>query len=73
MPNDVRYAIGKLYDQDTHLVAGLKPAHFITLATPHLGCDGDGESQVPLLGWAGEVPLIGKDIQKPMVVRPSLL
>jgi hypothetical protein len=30
---------GKLYDAETQLICGLRPAHFITLATPHLGCD----------------------------------
>jgi len=62
-----RYTAGKLYDPGTGLVLGLKPVHFITLATPHLGCDGGGVSQVPLLGWAGELPLIGGNLQKAMV------
>ena len=37
---------GKLYDPNTRLIAGLKPAHFLTLATPHMGCDGEGPAQV---------------------------
>lgn len=37
---------GKLYDPTTRLIAGLKPAHFLTLATPHMGCDGEGPAQV---------------------------
>ena len=37
---------GKLYDPTTQLIAGLKPAHFLTLATPHMGCDGEGPAQV---------------------------
>ena len=42
----VRYAAGRLYQPDTGLIAGLKPMHFLTLASPHLGCDLEGESQV---------------------------
>ena len=41
----IRYAVGRLYDADTQRVAGLKPMHFITLASPHLGCDSVGEAQ----------------------------
>lgn len=37
---------GKLYDPAARLIAGLKPAHFLTLATPHMGCDGEGPAQV---------------------------
>ena len=38
---------GLLYDPTTELICGLRPAHFITLATPHLGCaEVDGPSQV---------------------------
>ena len=40
---------GQLYDPETELICGLRPAHFITLATPHLGCDADGPAQVRLL------------------------
>jgi len=36
----------KLYDPVTSLICGLIPAHFITLATPHMGCDGEGPAQV---------------------------
>ena len=32
---------GKLYDPETELICGLRPTHFVTFATPHLGCDGD--------------------------------
>lgn len=42
----LRHAAGQLYSPDTGLVAGLQPMHFITMATPHLGCDASGESQV---------------------------
>lgn len=48
----VRYAVGVLYDPQARTVAGLTPCHFITMATPHAGCDADGLSQV---GWCGAV------------------
>lgn len=42
-----RHAIGKLYDSQTRLMAGLKPAHFVSMAAPHLGCsDAEGPAQV---------------------------
>ena len=38
---------GQLYDPETGLICGLRPTHFITLATPHLGCEaGDSPAQV---------------------------
>jgi len=37
---------GVLYDPASKRVAGLQPRHFITLATPHLGCGGEGPAQV---------------------------
>ncbi|PNG98959.1 hypothetical protein TSOC_015273, partial [Tetrabaena socialis] len=40
-----RYAIGLLYSPATGRIAGLAPAHFITLATPHVGCDAEGLAQ----------------------------
>ena len=47
-----RHAVGRLYDPATRTVAGLRPCHFITMATPHLGCAGEsGEAQVPLVRW----------------------
>lgn len=43
----LRYAAGQLYDPGTGLMAArLEPMHFITMASPHLGCDVEGESQV---------------------------
>lgn len=42
----LRYAAGQLYDPGTGLMAArLEPMHFITMASPHLGCDVEGESQ----------------------------
>ena len=43
-------SVGKLYDPSSRLICGLKPAHFLTLATPHMGCDGEGPAQVNLSG-----------------------
>lgn len=34
-----RHAAGHLFDEDSGLIAGLRPGHFIAMATPHLGCD----------------------------------
>ncbi|CAL5220186.1 g2158 [Coccomyxa viridis] len=58
-----RYALGKMYDPKTGLICGLRPAHFITLATPHLGCAGavDSPAQVPLLQVA---KIGGKPVQR---------
>eukprot|EP00891_Asterochloris_glomerata_P004532 jgi/Astpho2/4532/Aster-00121 len=58
-----RYAVGKLYDEETGLVAGLRPTHFITMATPHLGCEAvQGPAQVPFIGWTAAVPVVGSTI-----------
>ncbi|GLC52657.1 hypothetical protein PLESTB_000654200 [Pleodorina starrii] len=53
----LRYAIGVLYNPSTGRVAGLRPSHFITLATPHMGCDADGLAQVPFIGWVPVKPV----------------
>jgi len=66
-----RYAIGRLFSPGDGTLLGLQPAHYITMATPHLGCDGFGVSQVPLLGWARGVPLIGDSIQRAMVAAAA--
>jgi hypothetical protein len=42
----LRYAIGISFDPASRKVLGLEPSHFVTLATPHLGCDAEGVSQV---------------------------
>ncbi|BDA45665.1 probable lipid droplet phospholipase 1 at N-terminal half [Coccomyxa sp. Obi] len=56
-----RYALGKLYDPETELICGLRPTHFVTFATPHLGCDGDrSAAQVPFISWTGDIPLAGR-------------
>lgn len=58
-----RYAIGTMFDPVAQTIAGLRPAHFITLATPHLGCDSDGEAAVPFIDWAGALPFVGAPLQ----------
>ena len=45
-----RYAVGALFNPDKGYVCGLRPCHFVTMATPHCGCDADGVAQV---GWGG--------------------
>ena len=57
-----RYCVAALYDPRAASVAGLVPCHFLTLATPHFGCDAEGVAQVPFVGWAGAVlPQVGRD------------
>jgi hypothetical protein len=41
-----RYAIGALFNPEQGTVAGLQPVHYISMATPHMGCDAGGVSQV---------------------------
>ncbi|GIL60273.1 hypothetical protein Vafri_14904 [Volvox africanus] len=53
----LRYAIGVLYNPATGRIAGLQPSHFITLATPHMGCDAEGLAQVPFIGWISPRPV----------------
>ena len=45
-------------------MAGLQPAHFISMACPHLGCRGEGAAQIPFMGWFSAVPLIGRNMQQ---------
>ena len=46
-----RYAIGALYQPASGTICGLQPCHFISMATPHMGCDAEGEAQVGR--WGG--------------------
>jgi triacylglycerol esterase/lipase EstA (alpha/beta hydrolase family) len=41
-----RYAIGVLYQPTSGTICGLQPCHFISMATPHMGCDAAGPAQV---------------------------
>ncbi|KIZ05254.1 hypothetical protein MNEG_2703 [Monoraphidium neglectum] len=58
-----RYALGVLFNPSAGTIAGLQPTHFITLATPHFGCDTDGVSAVPFITWSGGLPLLGDQIR----------
>ena len=56
-----RYAIGCLFDESNKKICGLTPRHLITLATPHIGCDSEGEAELPFINWLrplGLSPLI---------------
>ena len=48
-----RHAIGLLFDTASGTVAGVPPAHYVSLATPHLGCahEPTNPAQVPLIAW----------------------
>jgi hypothetical protein len=48
-----RYALGSLFNPGQGRVCGLEPAHFVSMATPHCGCDADGVAQVCLCGVRG--------------------
>jgi len=54
-----RYALGVLYNPASGTVAGLRPVHFVSMATPHCGCDTDGVSAVPFIRWTEDLPLLG--------------
>lgn len=62
-----RYAIGHAYDSSSKTVFGLEPLHFITICTPHFGCNDTymkdikkEDSVTPCLRWMGAIPVIGK-------------
>ncbi|KAG2488152.1 hypothetical protein HYH03_013295 [Edaphochlamys debaryana] len=69
----LRYALGLLYDPSTGRVAGLRPAHFVTLATPHCGCDAEGLAQVPFIGWVAGAPPVQKVLQVLSVPTAGLM
>jgi pimeloyl-ACP methyl ester carboxylesterase len=55
-----RWAAGALFDPGAATLAGLSPAHFVSMATPHLGCQTVvGPAQVPLLAWSARLPGVG--------------
>ncbi|GFR42535.1 hypothetical protein Agub_g3441, partial [Astrephomene gubernaculifera] len=59
-----RFALGILFDPKNASICGLRPCHFLTLATPHLGLSVvDGPAQVPFVAWAGEIPLLGNSLK----------
>ena len=49
---------GRMYDPHTGLVCGLQPVHFMSMATPHLGCDGHGPAQVCEPGMTGPARVV---------------
>ena len=53
------YAVGALFSPRDGTGCGLAPRHFVTLATPHMGCDAEGLAQVPFIGWSAGIPLVG--------------
>lgn len=62
-----RYAIGHAFDSSSKTIFGLQPLHFITICTPHFGCNDTymtdikkEDSVTPCLRWAGAIPVIGK-------------
>mmetsp|Transcript_6921 Transcript_6921/g.25503 ORF Transcript_6921/g.25503 Transcript_6921/m.25503 type:complete len:477 (-) Transcript_6921:35-1465(-) len=61
-----RYAAGCLFEErdSVGLIAGLKPAHFMTFSTPHLG----STAQVPFTGWLGVKDSMVASLA-PLVVR----
>ncbi|GMH33536.1 hypothetical protein BSKO_01370 [Bryopsis sp. KO-2023] len=59
-----RYACGVAFDPKTKTVFGLEPCHFLSIASPHLGCHVEGEAQVPFIGWGLRVPYVD------MVLKP---
>ena len=59
-----RYACGELFNPADRTIAGLQPAHFISLASPFCGCDTDGVSAVPFIRWASDAPLLGRTLAR---------
>lgn len=59
-----RYALGVMYCQETGTMFGLRPRHFATIVSPHLGCDGSRstENEVPFLGYLTGIPILGAGI-----------
>ncbi|GMH33628.1 hypothetical protein BSKO_01462 [Bryopsis sp. KO-2023] len=59
-----RHASGVNFDPQTRTIYRLEPRHFISIASPHLGCHTDGESQVPMIGWGRNIPILGGTVFK---------
>lgn len=50
--------LGVLFDPPSGRVAGLRPVHYVSMATPHLGCTASrGPAQVPLVKWLNAIGL----------------
>jgi len=61
-----RYALGVLFCKETGTMYGLKPRHFASIASPHMGCDGSHatENQVPFLEYLTRIPVLGAGISQ---------
>lgn len=59
-----RYALGVMFCGETGTMYGLRPRHFATIVSPHLGCDSSraSESEVPFLGFLTGLPVVGAGI-----------
>merc|ERR1712176_29035 len=62
-----RYAVGHAYNQEDKTVFCLEPLHFITICSPHFGCNDrymtdikKEDSVTPCLRWMGAIPVVGK-------------
>jgi len=61
-----RYVIGQAFDNRDGTILGLVPLHFITVCTPHLGCNDKYENLkkqdavTPCLRWMGLIPVLGR-------------
>lgn len=60
----VRHACGVNFDERNEKIFGLSARHMVTIATPHLGCHVEGESQVPIIKWGRSIPLLGGNVVK---------
>ncbi|KAG1664907.1 hypothetical protein FOA52_006253 [Chlamydomonas sp. UWO 241] len=55
-----RHALGLLFDPAANTIAGLAPAVYVSLATPHHGLTrADTHAQVPIITWGGSVWGVG--------------
>ena len=64
-----RYACGVHYDPEKKTIFGLKPRHYLSIASPHLGCALEGEAQVPLFNWSQAIPWMGYSVLRPLITR----
>eukprot|EP00210_Caulerpa_lentillifera_P000501 g484.t1 len=53
-----RFACGLHYNPKQRTIFKLRPCHFLSIASPHLGCHHDGNNEVPLISWGKKVPLL---------------
>lgn len=65
-----RFACGLNFDPQKKTIFNLRPRHFLSIASPHLGCHHDGVNEVPLIGWWKKVPLLTPAIK---VLTPAVI